>query len=156
MSKWIPWITGAQLLSGYSGYRTARENEKARRGDARREDERGRIAASEKRRLSRARQGDIRARLAASGVRINEGTAVDLVAYEAAQGEIEARNALYESAMRARNLRIDANNQRAQGFNVLLGGATNAATTYLDLKNKQYELTGEPDSFKVKPPQAPQ
>ena len=98
--------------------------------NARIEEEAGRIEeARVRRRVARA-QGRTLAAFGASGVVVNEGTPLDVLADEAREGEELALLARFGSQLRARGIRFDARDRAAKS---VAGGIEG----FVDIKSKQ-------------------
>ena len=75
-------------------------------------------------------------------MQLGSGSAVDILAHEAAQTEMDARNALYNSALNVRSLRIQSRNQASNATNTLLTGGAAVAAGHLKRKAETPKITG--------------
>lgn len=77
------------------------------------------------------RLGSIRAAQGKSGGAAGEGSVLDVLAYSAAQGELDKQNAIYGGEMAARGYTNTANLDRASGSAARIGGYMKAGSELL-------------------------
>lgn len=92
-----------------------------------------------RKRVSRV-QGTVRARAAAAGLDIGEGSPLDVLAENAAEGELEALTARYSGAVEASRARSQANLSRYQGKQAVMGGWMGAGAQLLQSAGSAYKL----------------
>lgn len=102
----------------------------------------GRAEAEASRKRTARLQGAVRARAAASGLDIGEGSPLEVLYFNAGEGELEALFAEHAGATAASRYRSQAAVYRARGRQAATAGYMGAASQVLSAAGSAYKLYG--------------
>lgn len=136
-------MAGSQILGGLAAYGEGSSQAAALNANAKVAEQQAKNAAAQEREKYRRLASSQRAAYGASGLDVNYGSPLDVLADTYAEGEVSAMNLLYSGKLEAWNARQKAAAAKSGGRSGLLGGILGGVGTGLYGLSKMGTLTEE-------------